>query len=448
MRCALRSNSYSLIRHVVILFLVNLPVLTPVMAQSAGHDEERKPDFPGLDIQAVIGWGGRVEVNAPVPISFLISNQSSEVLEGRLILSDPETEREINLGDVFVGPGSVRRFSSVLALTDWNNCVATYTNGSQDFWTRPLPLMTGKDFSEDVNYVLFVDDGGRALQLPTPAASADPGSEPATATKPEPSGQSEERFTPSSGSGRAVQAVTVKSWQVSQHPGPLTVAQAMLFSETAKVDMLNDSQWDAVGRWVCLGGTAFVHETSKEVFERLRKASPLMSQPAVLVDEHDVYRCGGGSIREYEGQLFSADDSESIRKVLEAASRLSRFNVLKVPAALPRAYVGTSNANYTRLMVLAVFSIYLLFSGVVTLLMFRSNRRRVVMYIVSVASVACLAAALLGSYLRNSRGDLHWQSVIVGGQGGACRLLSLRCSRLADEIRELQFEETLRTFSC
>ena len=410
----------------LMLFLICVGLPTPVMGQSAVQSEDRQPDFPGLDIQAVVGWDGRVETDAPVPVSFLISNQSNEVLEGQLILSEPETEREINLGDVFVGPGSVRRFSSVLALSDWSDCVATYTDGSTDFWTRQLPLMTGKDFSEDVNYLLFVDDGGRALQLPVVETSVAAGSEQTATSAPESAGSADERFTPRIGFGRSVQPVSVKSWQIPQHPGPLTVAQAMLFSETAKVDMLNDSQWDAIGRWVCLGGTVFVHESSKEILERLKTVAPLRSQPDVLQDDHQMSLCGAGSIREYNGRLFSADESRAIKTVLEASSRLSRYSVVSIPDQLPRTYVGTSNANFTRLMVLAVFSIYLLFSGVVALLMFRSNRRRVMTYTVSVVTIACVAAALLGSYLRNSRGDLHWRSVIVGGPGGAVQIAQIR----------------------
>ncbi len=416
----------SWVHSLLIVFLINVVSLTPAMGQTAINDEERQPDFPGLDIQAVVGWDGRVETDAPVPVSFLISNQSNEVLEGQLILSEPETEREINLGDVFVGPGSVRRFSSVLSLSDWNDCVATYTDGSREFWTRRLPLMTGKDFSEDVNYLLFVDDGGRALQLPMAETSAAPGSQQSATSAPEPAGTVQDRFVPRFGFGRSVQPVSVKSWQIPQHPGPLTVAQAMLFSETAKVDMLNDSQWDAIGRWVCLGGTVFVHDSSKEVLERLKESAPLRSLPAVLQDEHQVCRCVVGAIREYSGGLFSTDDSLAIQKLLDASSQLSRYSVLSIPDQLPEAYVGTSNANFTRMMVLAVFSIYLLFSGVVALLMFRSNRRRVMTYTVSVVTIACLAAALLGSYLRNSRGDLHWQSVIVGSPGGAVQVAQIQ----------------------
>ena len=416
----------SLTQSLLILSLICVGLPAPVMGQSAVKPDDRQPDFPGLDIQAVVGWDGRVETDAPVPVSFLISNQSNEVLEGQLILSEPETDREINLGDVFVGPGSVRRFSSVLALSDWNDCVATYTDGSTDFWTRQLPLMTGKDFSEDVNYLLFVDDGGRALQLPAVETSVAPDSQQSDTSAPKPTGVIEDRFVPRLGFGRSVQPVSVKSWQIPQHPGPLTVAQAVLFSETAKVEMLNDPQWDAIGRWVSLGGTVFVHESSKEILERLKTVAPLRSQPAFLQDDHQMYRCGAGSIREYNGGLFAKDDGQAVQKLLDASSQLSRYSVLSIPDQLPRAYVGTSNANFTRLMVLAVFSIYLLFSGVVALLMFRSNRRRVMTYTVSVVTIACMAAGLLGSYLRNSRGDLHWQSVIVGSSGGAVQVAQIQ----------------------
>ncbi|MFO1002812.1 MAG: hypothetical protein U0936_20980 [Planctomycetaceae bacterium] len=413
------------VRNLLLIAITNLIGLSSLAAQSNDTGEERKPDYPGLDIQAVVGWDGRVEVDAPVPISFLISNQSGEVLEGQFILTDSETDREINLGDVFVGPGSTRRFSAVLDLSDWNGCVAEYTDGSQVFWTRELPLMTGKDFSEEVNYLLFVEDGGRALQLPIAKDSGEVPSATSGSPQAATADSAPGRYSPRLGYGQDVQPVSVKFWQVPQHPGPLTVAQAMLFSDSAKFDMLNDGQWDAIGRWICQGGTIFIHESAKEVFERLRKAAPLRTQPAVLLDEHQVHRCGAGSIREYSGALFSADDTGTITRLLGAISRLSRYSILSVPDDLPRNYVGSSNANFTRMMVLAVFSIYTLFSGVVALLLFRSTRRTVVSYTVSVVLIACLAAGVLGTVLRNSRGDLHWQSVILGSPGGAIQAATI-----------------------
>ncbi len=424
MRCA-RHVADWMVRNLLLITVMNLIGLSSTFAQSNDNDEGRKPDYPGLDIQAVVGWDGRVEMDAPIPISFLISNQSGEVLEGQFVLTDPETEREINLGDVFVGPGSTRRFSSVLDLTDWNDCIAEYTDGSQVFWTRQLPLMTGKDFSEEVNYLLFVEEGGRALQLPIEKDAEDVPSVNSGSPQAAAADSTTNRYSPRLGFGRHVQPVSVKSWQIPQHPGPLTVAQAMLFSDSAKLDTLNDAQWDAVGRWICLGGTIFIHESSKEVLERLRKAAPLRTQPPALLDEHQVHRCGAGSIREYSGELFSANDTVSVQGLLGATSQLSRYSILSVPDELPRAYVGSSNANFTRMMVLAVFSIYTLFSGVVALLLFRSTRRTVVTYTVSVVLIACLATGVLGTALRNSRGDLHWQSVILGSPGGAIQAATI-----------------------
>ena len=401
------------------------------IAQGPGRDADKpKPDFPGLDIQVEAGWDGRVEVNAPVPISFLLSNQSEQVLEGQLILTDPFTKKEVNLGDVFIGPASVKRFSSVQALTGWSDCVATYTDGDEVYWTRPVPLITGKDFSEDLNFLLFVDDGGRALQLPgseTPA-SAESVQPNAVQNSPTMSGGmaiDPSRYIPRQGSGRAVQPLSVKTWQIPQHPGPLTVTQGILFSESAKPEMLNEQQWDAIGRWMCLGGTVFLHDSSKEVLDRLKKAAPLTVQPPARWEELSVHRCGGGSIREYSGKLFSADDRTTMEIVLAAVGKLSRTNILWVLDETSIGSWSSSNADKTRLMVIVVFAIYMLFSGVITLLLFRMNRRRVAIYTSSVVLIACIAAAVLGGVLRTSRGDLQWHSVTQSGPGGVSQVAEI-----------------------
>ncbi len=115
------------------------------IAHGQGRDTDQpKPDFPGLDIQVDVGWDGRIEMNAPVPISFLLSNQSEQVLEGQLILLDPFKKKEINLGDVFIGPGSVRRFSAVQALTGWNDCIAIYTDGGRSLLDSPRGVDHGQ----------------------------------------------------------------------------------------------------------------------------------------------------------------------------------------------------------------------------------------------------------------------------------------------------------------
>ncbi len=222
-----------------------------------------------------------------------------------------------------------------------------------------------------------------------------------------------------------MQPLSVKTWQIPQHPGPLTVTQGILFSESLKPDVLNEQQWDAIGRWICLGGTVFVHDSSEDVLDRLKKAAPLAVQPPVPWDELTVHRCGGGSIREYSGKLFSADDSTTMQTVLAASGKLSRQSLLSVLDETSNAYWPSSNADKTRLMVIVVFVTYMLFSGVITLLLFRTSRRRVAIYICSVVLIACLAAVVLGGVLRTSRGDLHWHSVTQAGPGGVIQVAEI-----------------------
>jgi hypothetical protein len=338
----------------------------PAVAQTMPANNDRtQVDLAGLDIQAIAGWDGTVDQTTPVPFSFLISNHSDDVIEGQLVLTDPLNGKELVLGEIFIGPNSVRRFSSIQAIPDWYQCVATFSNDDRIFWRRELAITTGKDFSEDLNYLLFVDDGNRMLQWPVDESSA---------------GSSSSRFVPKTGHGRAVEPLAVKSWQVPQHPGPLTVAQAIVFSETANPDMLNQAQWDAIATWMCLGGTVFVSEKSTEVIGRLKKAAPLIVQPAVILDQLSVHRCGRGSVREYSGPLFSADDTNAPRLIAEAAARLSRYNLLTMIDETRWSWWESQNADRTRMLVIAVFGIYTLMSGVVTLLLFRLNRRRIAAY--------------------------------------------------------------------
>ncbi|MDA1230389.1 MAG: hypothetical protein O2856_06415 [Planctomycetota bacterium] len=370
------------------------------MAQSQ-PDEPKLVDFPGLDIQAVPGWDGHVDLSGPLPFSFLISNFSQDTIEGELTLTNPESDRTLSLGVIFIGPNSVRRFSSIQAVPEWYQCVARFSHEGRVLWQRELALTTGKDFSEDVNYLLFVDDGTRMLQLPiNENASGATG-----------------RFAPDTGSGRAVQPVAVKTWQIPQHPGPLTVAQAIVFSEVTTVEMLNDAQWDAVGKWICMGGTVFVHEKSVDVIDRLKKATPLADQPAILFEELSVYRCGTGSIREYAGPLFSATDVQTPRQIAESASRLSRCNSISMLKNTNETWRGSRNADITRMWVAVVFVVYTLLSSS-ALLLFRLSRRNITIFIATVVGLTCVAAIILGGFLRTSRGDLSWVTITTAGPGG------------------------------
>ena len=384
---------------VVAALLLGLTCSTP---KAQGQtDDPQQADFPGLDIQAVPGWDGYVDQSAPVPFSFLISNFSQDTIEGELTLTNPEDDRTLSLGEIFIGPNSVRRFSSIQAVLDWNQCIAKFGHEGRVLWQRELALTTGKDFSEDLNYLLFVDDGSRQLQLPI----SENGSGGTW------------RIVPDVGHGRAVQPLGVKTWQIPQHPGPLTVAQAIVFSETTKVEMLNDAQWDAVGKWISMGGTVFVHDKSTELIERLKKATPLAAQPGILFQELTVHRCGTGSIREYAGPLFSGTDAQAPKQIAESASRLSRYTTMSILKSTYLTYWESRNSEINRMWVVTVFVVYTLLSSS-AILLFRLSRRNITIFTSVVVGLTCVAAVILGGVLRTSRGDLRWVTITHGGPGG------------------------------
>ncbi len=387
----------------VAALLLCLTCSTPNAQGQTG--DPKQADFPGLDIQAVPGWDGYVDQSAPMPFSFLISNFSQDTIEGELTLTNPENDQTLSLGKIFIGPNSVRRFSSIQAVPDWYQCLAKFSHEGRVLWQRELALTTGKDFSEDLNYLLFVDDGSRQLQLPIN----------------ENGGGGTGRFVPEVGHGRAVQPLGVKTWQIPQHPGPLTVAQAIVFSETTKVEMLNDAQWDAVGKWICMGGTVFVHDNSTELIERLKKATPLAAQPGILFQELTVHRCGTGSIREFAGPLFSATDAQVPKQIAESASRLSRDSTISLLQSTDLTLWESRNSEITRMWVVTVFVVYTLLSSS-AMLLFRMSRRNITIFTSVIVGLTCVAAVILGGVLRTSRGDLRWATITSAGPGGLLQL--------------------------
>ena len=401
-RCFLQPLlSAAIVTAVVVLPCVSI---SPVVHAQL-DDQPPVADFPGLDIQAVVGWDGHVDQSAPTPFSFLLSNFSQDTIEGDLTLTNPESNQTLRLGRLFIGPGGARRFSAIHAVPDWIQCIAKFSNNGRVLWQRELALATGRDFSEDLNYVLFVDEEGRLLPLP----------------RSENGGSGLRQYVPQTGRGRTVQPVSVRPWQVAQHPGPLTVAQGMVFAESMKAESLNDAQWDAVGKWICMGGTVFVFEKSTELIERIRAATPLIEQPPILADNLTTYRCGQGSIREYAGSLFSASESQPSVIIAIAASQLSRHSTTAILESMQFQREESPNAEITRIWVVTLFIIYTLLSGSALFLM-RLSRRGMLTFTGSVVATACIAASVLGGMLRNSSGDLQWISITRGGSGGMTQM--------------------------
>lgn len=270
-------------------------MLLALAASSAARAQMNQPDedidTPGLTIEAIAGWDGTVDRRVPVPISFLIRNDSEQIIEGQIQLSNPWGGETVTLGDVVVAPGTSRRFASIQDMTDWYACFATLQNGERVYWRRELAVATGSEFIPHVNFALFIDESGRSLQLPNTRS----GTTPITASRTLVAGEE----------GRPVRCLSAKPWQLPDHPGPLAPVRAIIFPEGVAGDELNVVQWQAVGEWMCAGGAVFVHSQSQEIIDRLTVSAPLGADPPVRSNGFAVRRTGLGAIYEYRAIAHS-----------------------------------------------------------------------------------------------------------------------------------------------
>jgi hypothetical protein len=395
----------------VVLWIGLIALLILVTSPSAPAQTDRSEedvDSPGLTIEAVIGWDGTVDRSTPIPVSFLIRNESDHIIEGLIRLSDHMTGHEATLGEVVVAPGTARRLTSIQAMTDWYQCFATLSDGKRVLWRRELALMTVNEFNANINYALFIDDGERRLQLPGPASgvAAMANSEPMVAGE----------------QGRPVECLTVKTWQVPNHPGPLVAAQAMIFPESADDSDLNEVQWRAVAEWMCQGGTVFVHKDSQEIVNRLIDSAPLGAEPARSSGPFAVRRAGLGAIYQYSQPLLPSAGSEIRQRLAETIAKLKKSHITALVDSANLYYWRGGRADLNRVLVVAFFGLYTFFSGVVALLLFRLSQRRMGAYTLIVVVGASVLSGLLGAYLRFSRGDLHWVTVTQAGAGGVVQV--------------------------
>lgn len=386
-------------------------LLAHVLAASlaAQTDDVRADvDTPGLVIEATAGWDGIVDRSTPIPLSFLVRNDSGQILEGRLRITDPMNGYDVLLEEIVVSPGTSRRVTSIQAMTGWYECYAALSNGPDVLWRRELPLAAGQIFNANVNYALFLDDGGRRLQLP--------GLDPSTAA-----GMASE-LSVAGELGRPVQCLSVKTWQAPNHPGPLVAAQAVIFPEGASRDSLNQVQWRAVAEWMCQGGVVFAHRESTDLIERLTRAAPLVADPDVPSGPFVVRRVGLGAVYEYAQPLLPSEGEEVRGQISEIIARLPRAHVDAFLDATNWYYQRGGRADLNRLVVIAFFAGYTFLTGFVALLLFRLSQRRIAIYTLVVIVGASALSGLLGGYLRFSRGDLHWLTVTQAGAGGAVQV--------------------------
>lgn len=359
-------------------------------------------DTPGLVVETAAGWDGTIDTSTPVPLSFLFHNHSGRLIRGSLTLSDSVMSPGILLEELALGPNTTRRVASIQGMPSAYQCFVTLRDGDQILWRRELSLTTGAAFDPNYRFALLID-AARSLQLlGGTRVSANVRNEAAIAGE----------------EGWPVRCLTVPSWQVPNHPGPLCVAQAIVFPESAAVADLNKVQWRAVATWMCRGGTVFVHGAAEEVREQLRASSPLAESAPFQLDGFTIRRAGLGAIYEYSEPLFSSEGGEIQRGIGEVIAKLGVNPGVDERLSRNRSY-RDSRADLNRALLLFFFLIYALFSGLGSLVLFRLGQRRVAMYTIAVVAGACVVAGLLGGVLRSSRGDLGWTSVTHAGAGGA-----------------------------
>ncbi len=370
-----------------------------------------KFDTGGLTIEAVAGWDDTVDTAVPVPLSFHISNFSGKDIDGTIVISDPLSEQTATLGPAFVGQGGTSRFTFVQDLSSWYDCYATLTANGEVLWRRQLPIATGIDFDTNISFVLFLDAQGRKLPLKEPQESQ--------------TYYNGDEIHLAPANGRPVRCLSAKPWQLPRHPGPLSPVQAIIIQDDETANELNQVQWRALAEWTCQGGTLFAPNSSSLIPEQLFKASPLGQSPSIQLESFSTTRVGLGSTRVYSGSLLDEGSDELRRLITGTIARLDRNELVAAARSSEVWYRDGRNSGRNRLRVIAFFAIYTLLSGIVPLLFFRMERKRIAVLVTAIVCVATVMAGLLGAFLRTSEGDLNLITVTEFGAGGAVEVANI-----------------------
>ncbi len=185
---------------------------------------------------------------------------------------------------------------------------------------------------------------------------------------------------------------------------------------------MNDVQWQAVAEWMCQGGVVFVHHESSPLIDRLIEAAPLDADQSVQSDGFVTRNVGLGSMREYSQDLLATEGAETGKLIAQTIAVFPQYSSASLVSAARVGYGRSGKADKNRILVLSFFGCYMLFSGVVSLLLFRLNRRRIAIYISVVVAVSSFLSVALGGILRVSQGDLRWVTVTQAGAGGVVQV--------------------------
>ena len=403
-------ESFLRAKGMMIHLVIRLSILSMLWNSGTAMAQPNSPrkdiDTPGLIIEAEAGWGGFVDRTYPVPVSFLLRNDTKQDIQGILRLKDSINGHEVSLGEVVVSPGTTRRFTSVQSVSNWYDCYATLARDQKILWQRSLNLNTGKSFTSGYNHLLFVDNNERKLDLPTETPNV---ATIATAMN--------DSAIPGQ-KGRPIRSLTAKPWQIPNHPGPLLAVQSIVFHEGTMEKDLNAAQWKAVAQWVCEGGLLFVDNQSREVIERLVKSSPLSPDLATQSGSLAVRRMGLGEIREYVRPLMSSEGVELRTWIATTVGNWPRNQINSFHDLPNFQSVKHREADRYRTLIITLFSLYTLVTGGGALFLFRLNQKQIALFTIVMVCITSLIAAIFGGSLRLSKGDLRWMTITAASSTG------------------------------
>lgn len=396
----------------------------------AGQEAQRLPgreDYPGLDIQAAVGWEDFSHSHHPLAVSLMITNSSSALLEGRIVLRNRETGETRILGDVAVGPGAKRHFGSVASLGGWDLADVSWESSEAVLWTRRLTVPGDGDTMSSfaTPQGLFVEDGGRRLVLPqlrpvlSKSAFLDRLANAGTGT-----GTSLDNDV----AMREISAelITVPPWQLPVHEGSLTPVRTVLLSPQLSAESLNDAQYRAIGRWTAMGGVLILAKESEGIRTRLQEHFPLQPRPPFEKEGLEFEPCGLGVICRFQQAEFPNVDSATMAAIGETAAKAIASPLF---AKLREMQLYDSDeaplADLANTSILALFAIYAA-AAAAPIVMFRSSRKWLAGWVIAVVLAASVGAAVVGIAVRRSRGDLAIRTLTWIGEDCLVQAASLK----------------------
>lgn len=379
--------------------------------------------LPGLDIEARMGLGMLSSSDEPAAITAFIRNNTNKTIEGRLQVSDRWRGSKLNLGEIYLAPGQVRRFCTIKNFKNWGSPMLAFVSEGKTVWQQPLMWSGYSNNAQQGAYrVAILHDGGtdHQFRIELPVTS--------TMTITETSSRYGWQDSVNVGfteAGYPLVTSNIKTWQIPDHFAPLEPVRAIVALDSVDSDKLNAAQITAITSWIATGGAFYLPVQSEELLDRIERALPFAISPADVNNTLAVRQCGLGQIVLYPNALFGDSTFAAEETIYRSIATLPR-QVIRPSASVdllqrPPSY----GRNATRVAIMAYFFGYLILSVVPIIFVTTKLKRKVLPYTIGLVGIGCLAAAVLGATLRNSTGESRLLTLTVPGENGAVQFADI-----------------------